>query len=103
MRAARPNAPPPPPRRPDHHPSRAVAKRGTPVVRVVNDGNAASAAAAAARAAGVFDEAAEEAPSEPEPIPTIDGIDQEQARAIREAVRARKQRTRLGDDLKPEA
>ena len=36
-------------------------------------------------------------------IDAIDGIDQDQAKVIRDAVRANKKRTRLGDDLRPEA
>jgi protein import protein ZIM17 len=63
-------------------------KRGTPVKRIVNDGVAASAAANAARVG----EAGVEADLEEKPLDKVDGISDEQARRIREAVRAHKRK-----------
>ena len=70
-----------------------MAKQGTPVTRVVRDGVAAEAAAAAAPPED--EEAA--APPPPPSIPKIDGIDDDQAARIREAVRANKRRNREPD------
>lgn len=71
----------------------AMAKQGKPVSRVVSDGVAATAAA---NAAALLDD--EEQDAEPEPATPmsqpIDGISDDQAARIREAVRAQKQKRR---------
>jgi len=64
-----------------------MAKRGAPVTRVVNDG---VAAAAAADAASLVDESDEEAADGDETSTPMEGITDEQAARIREAVRAAK-------------
>ena len=69
-----------------------MAKRGTPVTRVVNDGVAASAAAAAA-ALLPEDEDDDTQIARPTAKP-IDGISEEQAARIREAIQASKRRRR---------
>ena len=92
-----------------------MAKRGTPVTRVVTDGVAAEAAARAASAEGGVepDEASDDDGSgESDPVvvdkrrpwagtkpavPPLEGITDEQARRIREAVRERKRRKRSGE------
>jgi len=56
-----------------------MAKRGTPITRVASDDVAATAAKTQAK---------------PEPVAPIDGISDEQAARIREAVRANKRRRR---------
>jgi len=69
-----------------------MAKRGTPVTRVVNDGVAASAAAHAAALLPELEDEPEDsdrATSKP-----IDGITDDQAARIREAVRAAKRKRR---------
>lgn len=78
----------------------AMAKRGVDVKRVVNDGVAASAASAAMSSLleeeGEQGDASEaEPPQDEPPAPSrIDGIDEDQALRIREAVRAAKRRKR---------
>ena len=65
-------------------------KRGTPVTNIATGGVAATAAAAAADTGG--DE--EVTPQGPAAVKPIDGISDEQAMRIREAVRANKRRNR---------
>ena len=69
-----------------------MAKRGTPITRIASGDVAQAAAAAAARQAGAADQTAE-APAE-RPISKLDGVTDEQALRIREAVRANKRRQR---------
>ena len=75
-----------------------MAKRGTPVSRVVTDGAAKAAAASAAAAveADMDEDIHGSAPSEPAQKP-IEGISDEQARRIREAVRKNKRKQRQDD------
>uniref|UniRef100_A0A7S2E315 DNL-type domain-containing protein n=1 Tax=Haptolina brevifila TaxID=156173 RepID=A0A7S2E315_9EUKA len=71
-----------------------MAKRGTPATRIVNDGVAASAASVAAAALGE-EEGDDEEDDEWSPISEpLDGISEEQALRIREAVQANKRRRR---------
>ena len=69
-----------------------MAKRGTPVTRIASGDEARRAAAAATQDAAIADSPPEE-PAE-RPISKIDGITDEQALRIREAVRANKRRQR---------
>ena len=69
-------------------------KRGTPVTRIARGDEARSAAAAAAREASLADPTPKEPAEEPRPISKIDGITDEQALRIRDAVRANKRRQR---------
>jgi len=69
-----------------------MAKRGSPVTRIAS-GDEARVAAAAAAAQQQVDAAADEERAEP-PVSKIDGITDEQALRIREAVRANKRRQR---------
>ena len=73
-----------------------MAKRGTPITKITSGDEAASAAAEAAAKLGV--EAEEEPTPAPEPVKPIDGITDEQALRIREAVRAHKRRKRAEAD-----
>ena len=66
-----------------------MAKRGTPVTRIADGDVAATAAVAAAGEMPAEEEAPAPAPPKP-----IDGVTDEQAARIREAVRANKQRRR---------
>jgi protein import protein ZIM17 len=75
-----------------------MAKRGTPVTSVVDDGVARSAAAAAsAAAAGEADDEADEGVASDGQPDRLEGISVEQANRIREAVRGRKKRKRPED------
>lgn len=69
-----------------------MAKQGTPVTRIATGDEARTAAAAAAKDAAVDEPAPAEAVETP--ISKIDGISDEQALRIREAVRANKRRQR---------
>ena len=74
-------------------------QRGTPVTRIANGDEAATAAAAAAAKAGTDADDADESSTEPPPIKPIDGITDEQAMRIREAVRNHKRRRRIVEQL----
>ena len=69
-------------------------KRGTPVTKIASGNVAATAASAQAPPAAEE----EEAPPAPAPLNPIDGVTDEQAMRIREAVRANKRRRREGGD-----
>jgi hypothetical protein len=69
-------------------------KRGTPVTRIAGGDVAATAAATAAAAAGAYAEGNEGGPGDTDLPDTIDGISDEQAIRIRNAVRAAKRRKR---------
>ena len=68
-----------------------MAKRGTPVTRIARSDEARRAAAATAQAGGA---AEPDATVDERPISKLEGITDEQALRIREAVRANKRRQR---------
>ena len=68
-------------------------KQGTPITKIADGNAAAEAAVEAAAKAGV--EADAEEVAAPAPAKPIDGISDEQAMRIREAVKANKQRKRM--------